>query len=78
MAWSGELEDFAPWLEEETVAVERALNLLKALRVGPRDVYAVANGRIRAGLQLTTNIPRTIFAASIPESAFPVDTFRSG
>jgi hypothetical protein len=44
--WSGALEDFAPWLEEETVAVERALSLLKALRVGPRDVYAVANGRI--------------------------------
>ena len=44
--WNGELEDFAPWLEEETVAVERALALLKAIRVGPRDVYAVANGRI--------------------------------
>ena len=44
--WSGALEDFAPWLEDETVAVERALALLKALRVGPRDVYAVANGRI--------------------------------
>jgi len=44
--WSGTLDDFAPWLEAETVAVERALGLLKALRVGPRDVYAVANGRI--------------------------------
>jgi hypothetical protein len=44
--WSGQLEDFAPWLEEQTVAVERSLNLLKALRVGPRDIYAVANGRI--------------------------------
>jgi hypothetical protein len=44
--WSGTLEEFAPWLEEETVAVERALALLKAIRVGPRDVYAVANGRI--------------------------------
>lgn len=44
--WSGALEEFAPWLEEETVAVERALALLKAIRVGPRDVYAVANGRI--------------------------------
>jgi len=44
--WSGALEDFAPWLEEETVAVERTLALLKAIRVGPRDVYAVANGRI--------------------------------
>jgi hypothetical protein len=46
MTWSGELEDFASWLEDETVAVERALSLLKALRVGPGDVYAVANGRI--------------------------------
>lgn len=44
--WSGALEDFAPWLEEETVAVERSLALLKALRLGPLDVYAVANGRI--------------------------------
>jgi len=44
--WSGSLDDFAPWLEAETVAVERALGLLKALRVGPRDVYAVGNGRI--------------------------------
>jgi hypothetical protein len=46
MTWSGELEDFASWLEDETVAVERALALLKSLRVGPPDVYAVANGRI--------------------------------
>lgn len=46
MKWSGALEDFAPWLEDETVAVERALSLLKALRVGPSDLYAVANGRI--------------------------------
>lgn len=45
-SWSGELESFAPWLEEQTVAVERSLSLLKALRVGPIDVYAVANGRI--------------------------------
>ena len=44
--WSGALGDFAPWLEEQTVAVERALALLKAIRIGPRDVYAVANGRI--------------------------------
>lgn len=44
--WSGKLEDFAPWLEEQTVAIERSLGLLKALRVGPHDVYAVANGRI--------------------------------
>lgn len=46
LPWSGALEDFAPWLEEETVAVERTLALLKAIRVGPADVYAVANGRI--------------------------------
>jgi hypothetical protein len=44
--WSGKLEDFGPWLEGQTVAVERSLGLLKALRVGPSDVYAVANGRI--------------------------------
>lgn len=44
--WSGNLEDFAPWLESETEAMERALALLKAIRVGPVDVYAVANGRI--------------------------------
>lgn len=44
--WSGELESFGPWLEEQTIAVERSLNLLKAIRVGPRDIYAVANGRI--------------------------------
>lgn len=44
--WTGQLDDFAPWLDEETQLVERALALLKALRVGPRDVYAVANGRI--------------------------------
>jgi len=44
--WNGELETFAPWLEEQTVSVERALALLKALRVGPLDIYAVANGRI--------------------------------
>jgi hypothetical protein len=44
--WSGKLEEFGPWLEAQTVAVERSLGLLKALRVGPADVYAVANGRI--------------------------------
>jgi hypothetical protein len=44
--WSGELGELAPWLEEQTVAIERSLALLKALRVGPVDVYAVANGRI--------------------------------
>ena len=42
----GALEEFAPWLEEQTVAVERSLALLKAIRTGPLDVYAVANGRI--------------------------------
>ena len=45
-AWSGKLTDFGPWLERQTVAVERALGLLKSLRVGPSDIYAVANGRI--------------------------------
>lgn len=44
--WNGELQSFGPWLEEQTVAVERSLHLLKALRVGPHDVYAVASGRI--------------------------------
>lgn len=44
--WNGVLEDFAPWLEEQTTAVERALALLKAIRIGPLDVYSVANGRI--------------------------------
>lgn len=46
LSWTGELDDFGPWLEEETAFVERALALLKALRVGDGDVYAVANGRI--------------------------------
>ena len=44
--WSGKLEEFGPWLEEQTVAVERSLNLLKAIRVGPVDIYSVANARI--------------------------------
>jgi hypothetical protein len=44
--WKGDLRSFAPWLEEQTVAVERSLHLLKALRAGPHDVYAVASGRI--------------------------------
>ena len=44
--WSGKLDDFGPWLEEQTVAIERSLGLLKAIRVGPHDIYAVANGRI--------------------------------
>lgn len=45
-AWSGRLEDFAPWLERQTEAIERARSLLKALRVGPQDEYAVALARI--------------------------------
>jgi hypothetical protein len=44
--WDGSLGTFAPWLEQQTVAVERSLRMLKAIRVGPQDVYAVANGRI--------------------------------
>ena len=44
--WDGALESFAPWLEEQTVAVEQSLALLRALRVGAQDVYAVATGRI--------------------------------
>lgn len=46
LPWSGKLDDFAPWLEEQTSSVEHALGLLKALRIGAQDVYAVANGRI--------------------------------
>jgi hypothetical protein len=44
--WDGKLESFADWLETQTVSVERSLRMLKAIRVGPQDVYAVANGRI--------------------------------
>jgi hypothetical protein len=44
--WDGELESFAGWLEAQTVSVERSLRMLKGIRVGPQDVYAVANGRI--------------------------------
>lgn len=44
--WTGRLDEFPEWLEEETVAIERSLGLLKALRVGPGDQYAVANARI--------------------------------
>lgn len=46
LPWNGELASFSEWLEEETVAVERALALLKALRAGSGDEYAVANARI--------------------------------
>lgn len=44
--WSGRVEDLAAWLEGETVAVEQSLSLMKTLRLGAGDVYAVANGRI--------------------------------
>lgn len=44
--WDETLESFADWLEQQTVAVERSLRMLKGIRVGPQDVYAVANGRI--------------------------------
>lgn len=44
--WDGELESFEGWLEAQTVSVERSLRMLKGIRVGPQDVYAVANGRI--------------------------------
>lgn len=60
--WDGDLETFTPWLEEQTVAVERSLNLLKALRVGPRDVYAVANGRIAL---VYTHIATALTEASV-------------
>ncbi|MGD8317737.1 MAG: hypothetical protein PVH21_17975 [Myxococcales bacterium] len=46
LPWDGELESFAPWLEEETASIERALALLKALRATAGDEYAVANARI--------------------------------
>ena len=45
-AWSGQVEELAAWLEGETMAVERSLALMKTLRLGAGDVYAVANGRI--------------------------------
>ena len=44
--WSGQVDDLAAWLESETTAVERSLGLMKTLRLGAGDVYAVANGRI--------------------------------
>ena len=46
LSWDGQLASFAQWIEQETVAVERALVLLKALRAGAGDEYAVANARI--------------------------------
>ncbi|MEM7136708.1 MAG: hypothetical protein AAF500_09030 [Myxococcota bacterium] len=44
--WDGQAESLAGWLEAQTIAVEQSLALMKALRVGPSDAYAVANGRI--------------------------------
>lgn len=46
MIWSGKVEDLAAWLESETTTVERSLALMKTLRLGAGDVYAVSNGRI--------------------------------
>ncbi len=45
-AWSGRVEELAAWLESQTLAVEQSLALMKTLRLGASDVYAVANGRI--------------------------------
>jgi hypothetical protein len=44
--WSEQVDDLAAWLEGQTLAVEQSLGLMKALRLGAGDVYAVANGRI--------------------------------
>ncbi|MEM8609685.1 MAG: hypothetical protein AAGF92_21480 [Myxococcota bacterium] len=44
--WNGNVDDLAAWLEAQTQAVEQSLALMKALRVGASDVYAVANGRV--------------------------------
>lgn len=44
--WSGKVDELAAWLENETAAVEQSLGLMRALRLGASDVYAVANGRI--------------------------------
>ncbi|MDH3200618.1 MAG: hypothetical protein OEM15_06970 [Myxococcales bacterium] len=45
-SWSGQVQELAAWLEGETTAVEQSLTLMKTLRLGASDVYAVANGRI--------------------------------
>lgn len=44
--WSGQVDELATWLENETAAVEQSLALMKTLRLGAGDVYAVANGRV--------------------------------
>ena len=72
LSWSGQLDDFAPWLEEETELVERALALLKALRVGPGDVYAVANGRI-ARVYERIAVALTKASAEAEERGFDAD-----
>ncbi|MDH3625935.1 MAG: hypothetical protein OES69_07560 [Myxococcales bacterium] len=45
-SWSGQVDELAVWLEGETEAVEKSLAIMKTLRLGAGDVYAVANGRI--------------------------------
>lgn len=44
--WNGNVDDLAGWLEAQTLAVEQSLALMKALRLGTADAYAVANGRV--------------------------------
>jgi hypothetical protein len=44
--WNGDVEELSSWLERETMAVEQSLALMKALRLGAGDAYAVANGRM--------------------------------
>ena len=44
--WNGELEDFDEWLELQTSDLEKDLALLRLLRGGSSEVYAVANGRV--------------------------------
>lgn len=58
--WSGQIDELADWLEAETVAVEQSLALMKSLRFGAADVYAVANGRVAL---LYEHIARTLSEA---------------
>ena len=58
--WSGEINELAGWLEAETLAVEQSLALMKSLRFGAADVYAVANGRVAL---LYEHIARTLSEA---------------